>query len=71
MNTHQCMEIVYSSISQKTGFIRKCYKNLGNNDAVFKSFYAFILPSFGYCSLVCCSASDSHLKLLNRALNNI
>ena len=62
---------IASSIAQKTGLIRKCYKTLGNNDAVLKSFYAFILPCFEYCSPVWCSASDSHLKLLDRALNNI
>ena len=50
---------------------RKCYKTLGNNDAVLKFFYAFILPCFKYCSLVWCSVSDSHLKLLKRAPNNI
>ena len=63
---------VASSIAQKTGLIRKCYKTLGNNDdSVLKSFYAFILPCFEYCSSVWGSASDSHLRILDRALNNI
>ena len=56
---------------KKTGLICKCYETLGNNDAVLKSFYAFILPCFEYCSPVRCSASDSHLKLLDRAPSNI
>ena len=41
-----------SSIAQKTGHIHKCYKTLGNNDALLKSFYAFILFFFEYCSPV-------------------
>ena len=57
-------------IVQKTG-LRKCYKTLGSKNALLKCFYAFILPSFEYCSLVWCFASDSHLKLLDHALNNI
>ena len=52
-----------SSIAQKTGLIRICYKSLNNNAVVLESFYAFILPCFKYCS-----ASDLHLKLLDCAL---
>ena len=62
---------IASSIAQKIGLVCKCYKTLGNNDAVLKSFYIFILPCFEYCSPVWCSASDLHLKLLDCALNNI
>ena len=40
---------IVSSNAQKTGLIRKCNKSLGNNDAVHKSFYAYILPCFEYC----------------------
>ena len=61
---------IASSTTQNYGLIRKCYKTLGNKDAVLKSFYAFFLPCFKYCSTVWCSASDSHLKLLDCALNN-
>ena len=60
-----------STIAQKTGLIRKCYKTLGNDPTVLKSFFAFILPCFEYCSPVWSSAAESHLKLLDRALNNI
>ena len=33
-------------IAQKTGLICKCFKALGNDDAVLRSFYTFILPCF-------------------------
>ena len=56
---------IASSIAQKFGLIQKCYKTLGNNDAVLKSFYTFILPFFKYCS-----ASDLNLKLLHPVINN-
>ena len=62
---------VASSVAQKTGLIRKCFRTLGNDVAVRRSFYAFILPCFEYCSVVWNSAADSHLKLLDRAINNI
>ena len=62
---------VAASIAQKTGILRKCYRTLGQDDALIKSFYAFILPCFEYCAPVWCSAADTHLKLLDRALNNI
>ena len=35
---------IASSFTGKIGLIQKCYKTLGNNDAVLKSFYAFIIP---------------------------
>ena len=62
---------IASSIAQKNSPIRKCYKTFGNNDAVLKYFYAFILPCFEYCSPVWSSVFDLHLKLLDRDLNNI
>ena len=63
---------VAASIAQKTGLIRKCVGALGNqDDAVLKSFYGFILPCFEYASPVWGSAADTHLRLLDRALNNI
>ena len=62
---------VSSSIAQKTGLLRKCRKTLGENDAVLRSFFAFILPKFEYCSVVWMSAADCHLRLLDRAINNI
>ena len=34
---------IVSSISHEIGFIRKCYKNLGNNDAVLKYLHLFCL----------------------------
>ena len=62
------INIIYA---QKTGLIRKCFKTLANHDAVQRFFYVFILPCFEYCSPVWSSESDCHLRLLDRALDNI
>ena len=62
---------IATSIAQKTGLIRKCFKILGNDDLIFRSFYASILPCFEYCLLVWCTGSNSHLRLLDCALGNI
>ena len=65
------LRVVAASIAQKTGLLRKCRKTLGNDDAVLKTFFAFILPSFEYCMPVWFSAADCHLKLLDRAFSRI
>ena len=60
-----------SSIAQKTGLLRKCFRTFACDSTVIKSFYAFILPHFEYCAPVWMSAANCHLKLLDRALNSI
>ena len=37
---------IATSIAQKTGLIRKCFKGLVNDDSVHRSFYAFVLSFF-------------------------
>lgn len=60
-----------SSIARKIGLLRKCYKTFNCDATLRKSFYAFILPHFEYCSPVWMSAADCHLNLLDRSLNSI
>ena len=60
-----------SSISQKTGLLRKCYRCFRDSEIIKTSFFAFILPCFEYCSVIWMSAADSHLRLLERALGSI
>ena len=33
------------------------------------SFWGFVLPVLEYCSVVWCSAADTHIKLLDRAVS--
>ena len=60
-----------SSIAYKTGLLRKCYKNFSESDTVLKTFYAFILPFYEYCSMVWSSSADTHLRLLDRSVGHI
>ena len=62
---------VTSSISQKVGLLRKCRQIYSTDDVVRNCFYSFILPHFEYCHSVWLSASDSNLKLLDRAFSQI
>ena len=48
------------------GLLRKFHSDFGNDDAVLKTLFAFILPSFEYYMLVWLSEADSHLRLLDR-----
>ena len=54
---------ISNSIPQRTGLICKCFKTLGNDISVLRSFYVFILPCFEYCSPVCCFGFNSYLRL--------
>ena len=40
----------------KQSLLRRCFRD-------------FVLPVLGYCSAVWCSAADTHLKLLDRAVS--
>ena len=37
---------------------------------LLRSFWSFVLPVLEYCSVVWCSAADSHLKLLDRVVRS-
>ena len=60
-----------ASVCQKSGLLRKCFKRYSSDSIVLHSFYSFILPYFEYCAPVWMSAAESHLRLLNKALNSI
>ena len=60
-----------SSLAQKGGILRKCFKTFGDLDIVRRTFFAFILPCFEYCSPAWMSAVSSHLRLLDRVLRSM
>ena len=62
---------VASRVGQKIGLLRKCRRIYVDDDIIRNCFYSFILPLFDYCSLVWGSAADTHLRLLDRAFNQI
>ena len=65
------LRLVASSISQRIGLLRKC-RHIYSTDSVIRNcFYSFLLPHFEYCHSIFLSASDTNLKLLDRAFGQI
>ena len=60
------LRIVSSAASQRLDIMRKSWQVFHDRSLLLKYFWSFVLPVFDYCSAVWCSATDSHLKLLNR-----
>ena len=59
---------VARSVSQKIGIMRKSWSIFRDPSLMKTCFYSFLLPVLEYCSAVWCSAADSHLRLLDRAV---
>ena len=49
--------------------MRKSWRVFHDRSLLGRCFRGFILPVFEYCSAVWCSAADTHLKLLYRAVS--
>ena len=54
--------------SQRLYIFRKSWRVFHDRSLLGRCFQGFILPVLEYCSAVWCSAADTHLKLLDRAL---
>ena len=52
INIEMYIRNVATSIAQKTRLICKCFKALDNDNSLLRSFCAYILPCFEYCSPV-------------------
>ena len=50
--------------------MRKSWQVFHDLSLLLRSFWSFVLPVLQYCSAVCCSAADSHLKLLYRVVRS-
>ena len=50
--------------------MRKTWQVFHDRSLLLRSFCSFVLPVLEYCSAVWCSATDSHLKLLDRAVRS-
>ena len=55
--------------SQRLGILRKSWRVFHDRSLLGRCFRCFVLPALEYCSAVLCSASDTHLKLLDRAVS--
>ena len=61
---------VSSVAAQRLGVMRKSWQVFHDWSLLLRSFWSFVLPVLEYCSVVWCSAVDSHLKLLGRVVRS-
>ena len=55
--------------SQRLGILRKSWRMFRDRSLLGRCFRGFVLPCFEYCAAVWCSAADTHLRLLDRAVS--
>ena len=65
----QHLRSVSRGASQRLGIFRKSWRVFHDRSLLGRCFPNFVLPVLAYCSAVWCSAADTHLKLLNRAVS--
>ena len=56
---------VSRAASQRLGILRKYWRVFHDRSLLGRCFLGFVLPVLEYCSAMCCSAADTHLKLLD------
>ena len=59
------LRLVSRAASQRLGILRKSWQVFHDKLLIGRCFWCFVLPVLKYCSAVCCSAADTHLKLLD------
>ena len=64
MTFEKHLRSVSRAASQKHGILRKSWRVFPDRSLLWRCFRGFVLPVFEYCSAVWCSATDTHLKLL-------
>ena len=60
---------VSRAASQRLGILRKSWRVFHDRSLLWRCFRGFVLPVLEYCSVVWCSAADTHLKPLDRAVS--
>ena len=60
---------VSRAASQRLGILRKSWRVFHDRLLLWRCFWGFVMPVLEYCSAVWCSAADTHLKLLDRAVS--
>ena len=62
---------VSRAASQRLGILRKSWRVFHDRSLPRRCFRGFVLPVLEYCPAVWCSSSDTHLKLLDRAVSGV
>ena len=69
MTFEKHLSLVSRAASQRLGILRKSWRVFHDRSLLGRCFRGFVLPVLEYCSAVWCSAADTHLKLLERAVS--
>ena len=69
MTFEKHLRSVSIAASQRLGILRKSWRVFYDRSFLVRYFRGFVLPVLEYCSAVWCSAADTHLKLLDRAVS--
>ena len=69
MTFEKHLRSVSRAASQRLGILRKSWRVFRDRSLLGRCFRSFVLPDLEYCSAVWCSAADTHLKLLDRAVS--
>ena len=69
MTFEKHLRSVSRAVSQRLGILRKSWRVFYDRSLLGRCFRGFVLPVLEYCSVIWCSAADTHLKLLDRAVS--
>ena len=69
MTFEKHLRSVSRAAPQRLGILRKSWRVFHDRSLLGRCFRGFILAVLEYCSAVWCSAADTHLKLLDRAVS--
>ena len=69
MTIEKHLRSVSRAASQRLGILTKSWQVFHDRSLLGRCFRGFVLPVLEYCSAVQCSAADTHLKQLDRALS--
>ena len=70
MTFEKHLRSVYKAASKRLGILKKSWRVFHDRSLLGRCFRGFVLPVLEYCSAVWCSAADTHLKLLDRAVSD-
>ena len=69
MTFEKHLRSVSRAASQRLGILRKSWREFHDRSLLGRCFLSFVLQVLEYCSAVWCSAGDTYLKLLDRAVS--
>ena len=69
MTFEKHLRSVSRAASQRLGILRKSWLVFHDKSLLGRCFRGFVLPVLEYCSVIWCSAVDTHPKLLDRAVS--